>query len=130
MSTPLPEYVEKAVAAALEASPDVSALCAGRVYPLKLPQGALFPAVVYRRTQSAPHQTLAGYTGETVTVTVNSYAMTYEEVKALALAARRVMASAPLGAVLSTERDVSEDGVDAFCVSAEYLCQQYGGFCK
>lgn len=41
--------IEDALRARLLADADVAALVATRVYPLKLPQGATFPAVVYQR---------------------------------------------------------------------------------
>jgi hypothetical protein len=43
MATPV--YVEQTADAALKASTEVAALCAGRVYPLKIPQGAELPAL-------------------------------------------------------------------------------------
>ncbi len=128
MATPV--YIEKEIAAALKASPDVSAICAGQVYPLNIPQGTVLPAVVYQRTGTAPHYTLSGYTSEGVTITINSFAMTFQEAKDLALAVRGAMAAAPLSAVFNGEQDLHEDDADAYCVSAKFTCQQYGGFCK
>lgn len=124
-----PVYIEKAIAAALKASPEVSAACAGRVYPLKIPQGTVLPAVVYQRTYSDPAYTLSGYTSEGVVLMLNSFALTYEEAKVLALAVRSALAAAPLNAILRNETDLHEEQSDVFCVSAEYLCQQTGGYC-
>lgn len=124
-----PVYIENAVAAALKASPDVRAMCAGRVYPLKIPQGVKLPAVVYQRTFSGPDETLRGYNSEAVVIMVNSFALGFDAVKKLALAVRSAMAEEPLNAVLRNETDLFEENAEAFCVSAEYLCQQSGGFC-
>lgn len=124
-----PIYIEQAVAAALKASPDVSAVCAGKVFPLKIPQGTKLPAVVYQRTYSSPDYTLSGYTSEGVVLMVNSFALTYGAAKDLALAVRSVLAAAPLNAILRNETDLHEEDADVFCVSAEYLCQQTGGYC-
>ena len=124
-----PFYMEQAVAATLKASPAVAALCAGRVYPLKIPQGTILPAVVYQRTFTSPDYTLSGYTSEGVVLMVNSFAMTYGEAKELALAVRSAMAAAPLNAILRNETDLYEDSAEVACVNAEYLCQQPGGFC-
>lgn len=41
--------VEDAIRARLLADPDVAALVATRVWPVKLPQGPTFPAIVYQR---------------------------------------------------------------------------------
>ena len=127
MAAPL--YIEKAIAAALKASPEVSAVCAGRVYPLKIPQGTMLPAVVYQRTYSSPDYTLQGYSSEGVVLMLNSFALTYEAAKELALAVRSVLAGAPINAILRNELDLHEESADVFCISAEYLCQHTGGYC-
>lgn len=124
-----PEYIETSVAAALKASSDVSAICSGHVYPLKIPQGTVLPAVVYQRTYSAPHNTLQGYTSETVTLTVNCFSLTYAEAKALAIAVRKAMSLEPLNAIFDSERDLMNETGDVYCISAEYRCQQTGGYC-
>lgn len=126
---PAPAYIEKAVAAILKASPDVKAICAGRVYALKIPQGTILPAVVYQRIHSSPDYTLSGYTSESVSLMVNSFALAYDEAKKLALAVRSALSAAPLNALLCNETDLFEDSAEIACVSAEYLCQQSGGYC-
>lgn len=124
---PEPEFIELAVAAALKASPELAAIAGDRVYPLMLPQGATLPAVVYLRLRSGPHHTLTGSAGEAVTVKIACYALDYVQAKSLAAAVRAVMAAFPGGAALVTDQDVKEEGTDAFCVSAEFICQQHGG---
>lgn len=127
MAAPL--YIEKAVAAALKSSPDVKAICAGRVFPLKIPQGTKLPAIVYQRIHSSPDHTLAGYASEGVTLMVNCFAMTYGQAKELALAVRSALAAAPLNAVFDGDQDLLNENGDVFCVNAEYICQQTGGYC-
>ena len=124
-----PEFIEKTVATALKSSPEVTAACAGRVYPLKIPQGTLLPAVVYQRTYSSPDYTLQGYSSEGVVLMLNSFALTYGAAKELALAVRSALAAAPVNAILRNETDLYEENADVFCISAEYLCQQTGGYC-
>ncbi len=124
-----PVYIEKAVVAALKGSSDVSAICEGKVYPLKIPQGVKLPAVVYQRIYTNPDYSLRGYTSEGVALLINSFAMSFDEAKQLALAVRGVLAASPLNAILQNERDLHEENADVFCVSAEYFCQQIGGFC-
>lgn len=124
-----PELIEKAVATALKSSPDVKAFCSGRVFPLKIPQGTKLPAVVYQRMHSSPDYTLAGYASEGVTLMVNCFSMSYEQAKDLALAVRSAMASAPLNAVFNGDKDLTNENGDVFSVSAEYTCQQTGGYC-
>jgi len=124
-----PIYIEKAIAATLKASPEVTAACAGKVYPLKIPQGTKLPAVVYQRIYSSPDYTLQGYTSEGVVIMLNSFALTYKAAKELALAVRSALAAAPINAILRNENDLYEENAGVFCVSAEYLCQQTGGYC-
>ncbi len=123
-----PSYVEKAIAAALKTSPEVAAACAGRVYPLKMPQGTMLPAVVYHRTHTSPDHTLSGYSSEGVVIMVNSFALTYEVAKELALAVRAVLAASPIKAVLRNEVDLTQVDSEVTCIMAEYLCQQSGGY--
>lgn len=124
-----PEYIEKVVAKALKASPDINALCSKRVFAVKIPQGTKFPVLVYQRIYSEPENTLLGYPAERVVLIVNSFALKHDTAKKLALTVRRVMAGAPIKAILRNETDLYNDGSEAFCVSAEYLCYQHGGFC-
>ncbi len=126
MATPV--YIEQAVAAALKASAEVGALAADRVYPLKLPQGATLPAIVYQRVESTPDNTLQGYGSESVTLALRSYAQVYEQAKELALAARGVMAAEPFRAMAMKEADVYDEKIELPCVSTEYLVQQSGGY--
>jgi hypothetical protein len=125
----IPGYVEEAVADALKASPAVSELCPGGVHPLKIPQKTKLPAIVYQRTYTSPDYTLSGYTSEAVVLMVNCFAMTWTDAKKLAMAVRSVMAAAPVHALLRDEIDLYEENAGAACISAEYLCQQSGGFC-
>ena len=125
MTTPV--YIEQAVAAALGASPEITALCGDRIYPFRLPKEAILPAVVYRRVDSAPAYTLLGYSSEAVTLAVSSFAQVYEGAKELALAVRGVMAAPSLNAILLKEADLDDKEIETPCVIAEYLCQQSGG---
>ena len=124
-----PELIEKVVVTALKSSPDVKAICAGRVFPLKIPQGAKLPAIVYQRVHSSPDHTLAGYTSEGVTIMVNCFAMKYEAAKDLSLIARSALAAAPLHAVFNGDKDLLNEDGNVFCVSANFICQQTGGYC-
>jgi hypothetical protein len=125
MTTPV--YIEQTVAAALKASAQVAALVADRVYPVKAPHGTTMPAVTYQRTDSSPNYTLQGYGSESVTLTLNSLATTYEQAKELAIAVRAVMTAAPVKAVVQKEVDLNDEEIEDPCVSTEYLVQQSGG---
>ncbi len=124
-------YVEEAVQTALAGHSAVIAACGGRVYPLQIPQGKLLPAVVYQRVTTTPDTTMQGYQSESVTVMVNSFALKFSDAKTLAKAVRAAMAGAPLKAEFLSERDIINDsnGTSVFCVTAEFKCQQTGGYC-
>jgi len=128
MVTP-PEYIETAVNTALRDDADIKSICPSRVFPLKLPQGTLLPAVVYQRVYSRPDTTLLGYSSEGVTMMINSFALTYAEAKDVALAVRGAMSRAPVSALFMGDRDLMNETGDVFCISAEYDCRQLGGYC-
>ena len=127
MMSAAPDYIEKRVAAVLKASPAVSDICDGKIYPLKIPQGTTLPCVVYQRVYSSPDHTLCGYASEGVFLMLNCFAMSYEQAKELALAVRGSMAAADC--IFQNETDLYEENAETFCVSAEYFCQQHGGYC-
>ncbi len=121
------EFIEEAAAQALRGAPETSPLCAGRIYPVRLPHGTELPAATYRRVQTRPAGSFAGDVSEEVVLKITSVAVAYEEAKRLARAVRMVMAS-QVGAVLRDEKDVDNDNdSDAYCVCAEYLCRQGWG---
>lgn len=124
-------YVEEAVQTALAGNAAIIAVCGGRVYPLQIPQGKLLPAVVYQRVATSPDTTLQGYQSESVTIMVNSFALKFSDAKALAKAVRAAMAGAAIKAKFLNEQDIINDsnGTSVFCVSAEFACQQTGGYC-
>lgn len=124
-----PEYIEMTVAKALQSAATIKTICNGRIYAVKIPQGTTLPVIVYQRIYSDPEHTLTGYPAERVVLMVNSFALKHDVAKKLAMAVRRVMAAAPVNAMLRNETDLYNDGSGAFCVSAEYLCYQHGGFC-
>lgn len=124
-----PELIEKVVVTTLKSSPAAKAICAGRVFPLKIPQGAKLPAIVYQRVHSSPDHTLAGYTSEGVTIMVNCFATKYEAAKDLSLIVRSALAAAPLHAVFNGDKDLLNEDGNVFCVSANFICQQTGGYC-
>jgi len=125
----VPERIEPAINASLRADVDIQAICENRVYHLKIPQGTILPAVVHQRVYSSPYNTLMGYGSEGVTLMLNSFAVTWDEAKDLALAVRGAMSREPICAIFLNERDIMNETGDVFCISAEYACHQLGGYC-
>lgn len=80
---------EKVLADRLLADPAVSAVIAGRVYPVIAPASAGLPFITWRRQVVQREQTLSGPLGmPTVTLAVDIYAEGYEAVRELADACR------------------------------------------
>lgn len=78
--------VEDAIRAVLLADPDVAALVSTRVWPIKLPQSATLPAVVYQRISTTRDQpALETPIGATRSrVQLSSWASTYGAARQLA----------------------------------------------
>lgn len=124
-----PVWIEQTVEAVLRGNDDLFAIVAGRVYPLKIPQGTILPCVVFQRLYSSPEMTLLGYSSENVIMMVNSFGLSYGQAKTVAMAVRKALAAPPLQAIFRTDQDLYDDSSKTYCVTAEYLCTQSGGFC-
>lgn len=81
--------VETAIRARLVADATVSGLIGTRAYALVLPQETAYPAITYNRVSGVRVHDLDGPAGRgTPRISVNSWAETYLEAKALAAAVR------------------------------------------
>lgn len=85
------EAVEATVWAELVRDP---AVAGGRVFPVALPEGPVFPAVTYQRVGTAPTAVLRGAADrQSVQLQVDCYAEEYAAAKALAAAVKGRLAS-------------------------------------
>jgi hypothetical protein len=76
--------IEDALRAVLLGDADVAALVAARVYPIKLPQSAVFPAVVYQRVSTVGGFALGTPVGPTRSrVQLSAWAATYGQARQL-----------------------------------------------
>jgi hypothetical protein len=83
---------EKTVADALVADTGVAAMLGDRVYPVLAPATAQLPLITWRRQAVNREMTLSGPSGlPSVTLALELYAETYEEVRELADNCRRVL---------------------------------------
>lgn len=108
----------------------LSALVTARIYPLVLPQKPALPAVTYQRIDGPR---MSGMTAEhgiaTPRVQVDSYAATYASAKAVAKQVRLALqrwagveaAVTVLDSFLDGDRDLYDDEVEAYRVSADYI---------
>lgn len=108
--------IEKDIRAALVAA----ATSAGnRVYPLKVADGATFPAAVYTRVSTAPVNSLDGHSGkDSVRVQIDCYAKTYDAAKTLAGEVRAAMGA--LKCVPINDADLYEEDVKLYRVVLEF----------
>lgn len=81
--------LETELRARLAADAGVSALVAARIYPLRLPQTPVYPALTYRRVSGLGVHNLSGAAGRGRSrIQVDCWAETYLGAQALAAAAR------------------------------------------
>lgn len=114
-------HVELQVRAALSGATTAGA----RVFPLLRQEGAGLPAIVYTRAGTEPVDSLGGSSGlDAVRVQLDCYAQTFDEVKALAMAARPLMESAAFKGLLRSEFDAYEPDTKIYRVSMDFACWQ------
>ena len=111
----------------LSQSPAVVAICGGRVFPVRVPQGQLMPAVAYQLITQMPQEFIGGSRGDdTARFQLSIFSDTYPQAVALALACRKVLdgyrpaPGATVAVVLDMETDHFEDGADRFHRSQDY----------
>ncbi len=109
------------LAAILEASAAVRAICAGRISPIIKQQSTELPAVVLERSSLNPVNNLDGHAGlDENQVQLEARALTYKQARALAAACRTTIQTA--GYVMNSEFDNYEPSVDPgeYCITQVY----------
>lgn len=103
---------ESTVFTTLRDDAGVGAVCADRIYPLKLPQGATLPAVTYQRITADHGGSLGGDTSncDRVYMQINCWASTFGSALALADAVRAAFqASSAKTMPIDTTQDYDDD---------------------
>ncbi|MBI4800633.1 MAG: DUF3168 domain-containing protein [Desulfarculus sp.] len=110
------------LAQALKQDAAVAALVADRVYPVKLPQGCVLPAITYQRVSGGQDSTLEGDSGlEFPRVQVSCWSKSYTQAHALAKAARGAMKSArAFRATTINDMDHYEDETGVYAVFVDF----------
>lgn len=110
--------------AALVADAAVTALVIGRIFPGRVPQGVVMPAIRYLVVDDLPWNTLeGGYSRRAARVQVDAYAKKYLEAHALADAIVGAVGSITgpaVTAVLLARRDGYEDVTELHRVSMDF----------
>lgn len=84
--------MEEQIIAALLADPDVSALVGNKVYPGRVPQGVLPPAIVFNTVASVPEYADGGEIGLTESsIQIDCWAETYGSAKVISRAVSKLL---------------------------------------
>ena len=84
--------MEEQIIAALLADPDVSSLVGNKVFPGRVPQGVLPPAIVFNAVASVPEYADGGEIGLTdSSIQIDCWAETYGETKLISRAVSRLL---------------------------------------
>ena len=111
--------------ALLSQNAPLQALCGGRVFPVRVPQGQLMPAVVYQLISQTPQQYILNQRSYDVArVQLSIFADSYAQLTPVAAAVRQVLDGYRqddiISVVLDIETDHFEDGADRFHRSQDY----------
>lgn len=113
--------VEQQVESVLKNDAGVTAVVAGRIYPVLMPQNIALPAITYQRIATTPENGLAGHLGiDQVRMQVDSWSTKYSEVKDAAAAVRAALALTPLFALCIMELDDYEPATQTYRVIQDY----------
>lgn len=114
--------IETLIYTVLTADADIKARVNTRIYPVRIPQNPVYPAITYYRASAGVVNTLAGYSGKkNPTIIINAFARTYAEVKDMAKELLTAMDGArTFRAVLTWEDDDYNDDLNLYAISQEY----------
>ena len=109
----------------LSQSPAVQALCGGRVFHVRVPQGQAMPAVVYQLISQIPQQYILNQRSyDLARVQISIFADSYPTIAPLAAAVRAVLDGYRqddiISMVLDLETDHFEDGADRYHRTQDY----------
>lgn len=107
----------------LISDPDVSALAGSRVYPMRLPQLGLLPAMTYQLISNNPVSSIDGDSGlDNVRMQITCWAKTSYQAIALSLAARRAIekAASSLKAIMIMELDTEDPETRSYGIITDY----------
>lgn len=113
--------IEEDARAVLIADGTVAALIAARVYPMRLPQPATLPAVVYMRISGPRDISLSGASGSgRARIRYNCWAETYDGAKELLVAVRDAIDGISGAVAATSETEFYDDDGEAYLASIDY----------
>ena len=103
---------------AINASADVIAIAAHRVYPVRLPREAVLPAVVYQVPTVTPVSSMSGDSGiDNCTVDIVCWAKEYSTAHDLAYAVRKALVESGLRIITEGQNDEEDLETHSYGVS-------------
>lgn len=102
----------------------ITSLVNTRIYPVKAPQNAIYPHLIYTRISGGQANTLDGYADfENPRIQIDTYSTGYLECKNLSSSVHSVMNGATaFKSILVSDGDLYEDEVDAYRVTMDFSC--------
>ncbi|MCK9497110.1 MAG: DUF3168 domain-containing protein [Dehalococcoidia bacterium] len=122
--------IESALVTRLKARPSLVSLVGARIYPLRLPQSPMLPAVTYQRIGGPREEGLTADPGfARQRIQVDTWALTYASAKAVAHQVRLALerwsddSASPrvIDSFIERDTDLDEPGVENYRVSQDYL---------
>jgi hypothetical protein len=110
-------------------SPEFAAIAADRVYPLRIAQGAIFPAVAYQTISNTPTACKEGDSGlDRKRLQLNIYSESYDDQDALAEICRNILSSfsgtiegVNIASIkYETETDLHDDAAEIYFKAQDY----------
>lgn len=114
--------IQPQIVVILSADESVSSLAGSRIYPLRIPQRAVLPAVVYQKIGVTPINSLDGDSGlDIVRLQVSCWAQTYAQAADLASAVRQALTNAPtLKCLTEFEIDGEDQETKSFRIITDF----------
>jgi hypothetical protein len=112
--------IEEDIYSDLSGFAGLSALISTRIYPLRMPQGGTFPAVVYTRVSGSRINNLDGENIQNPRFQVDCWAESYSAAKAVAAQVESAFAAASFTSVLIADRDDRDDTTEIYRVSMDF----------
>lgn len=116
--------LESKLYTALTGSTLISVLSSNRVYPVRAPQNATYPHIIYTRISGNQMNGLKGYlTVENPAIQVDTYSTAYSQAKTLSGNIHTVIdGTTTFRGVLISDNDIFEDDVKKYRVSQDFSC--------
>jgi len=112
--------IEQTIFTVLSTDASVSGLVGNRIYPLRSPQKAEFPLVVYTRVSSARISNLDGENIANPNFLIDCWATSYAQAKTLAGYVEQAILGSTIRCVLNGDREDKNDDIELYRISLDF----------